>query len=109
MPEFLVNNSASLVASSATVNAKNRAAEHKNQAGEIFPLSPIQSMFCDVAPDIQTRFNQSFFVSLEQDYDVFEWEQALVQIVDHHSMLHMRLKSRYGQIMVIFSNIRRLI
>jgi amino acid adenylation domain-containing protein len=98
MPEFLVNNSASLVASSATVSPAGRAAERKNQTGEIFPLSPIQSMFCDMAPNIHSRFNQSFFVGVEQDYNVPEWEQALLQIVDRHPMLRMRLESRYAQI-----------
>ncbi|KAL4894422.1 nonribosomal peptide synthase [Aspergillus ambiguus] len=98
MPKFLVNNTVSLVASSASITSKTQIESHMEEEGKPFPLSPIQSMFCEMVPSTSSRFNQSFFVRLEREYSISQWEKALEQIVDHHSMLRMRLISRKEQV-----------
>ncbi|KAF2500063.1 amino acid adenylation [Lophium mytilinum] len=60
-----------------------------------FDLSPMQRMYFDIAPaeiddSRQTRFNQSFYLKIEQPVSESDLAKALELIVAQHSMLRAR-------------------
>ncbi|KAH4211125.1 hypothetical protein HBI25_065040 [Parastagonospora nodorum] len=60
-----------------------------------FELSPVQRMYFDIAPTEiddarQTRFNQSFFLRIQQPVSQLNVAKALQAVVTQHSMLRVR-------------------
>ncbi|KAK5624976.1 hypothetical protein RRF57_000692 [Xylaria bambusicola] len=57
-----------------------------------FPLTPIQQMFFDAAPDGVNHFNQSFFLRVNSSINSISLYTAFRQLVSRHHMLRVRFR-----------------
>jgi amino acid adenylation domain-containing protein/non-ribosomal peptide synthase protein (TIGR01720 family) len=58
----------------------------------LFPLSPAQRMFFDLASDPKQQFNQSFTLRLKTSVSPVALEAALRSVIQRHSMLRSRFQ-----------------
>jgi non-ribosomal peptide synthase protein (TIGR01720 family) len=58
----------------------------------LFPLSPAQRMFFEMASDPQQQFNQSFTLRLKTSVSPVALETALQAVIQRHSMLRSRFQ-----------------
>lgn len=66
-----------------------------------FELSPVQRMYFDIIPaeiddSRQTRFNQSFFLTVQRPVSAVNVAKALEAVVTQHSMLRVRFSQKDG-------------
>ncbi|KAL3473809.1 acetyl-CoA synthetase-like protein [Aspergillus californicus] len=67
--------------------------EVQEEVGRTFPLTPIQQLFFEAAPEGYNHYNQSFFLRLTRLVSVENLKHAVEQIINHHSMLRVRFAS----------------
>jgi amino acid adenylation domain-containing protein/non-ribosomal peptide synthase protein (TIGR01720 family) len=88
---------------SLCVKSANETAYSTTEVFDVpFDLSPVQRMYFDIAPteiddSRQTRFNQSFFLKVQQPITAPSVAQALEAVVTQHSMLRVRFVEDGGK------------
>ena len=60
--------------------------------------SPVQELYLNLGEDVMdAKFNQSFFIRLGREKEIFEIASAVDTLVRHHSMLRARFVNQDGQ------------
>lgn len=69
-----------------------QAVKHEEKSGELFNLSPIQSLFMQTTDEFQgkARFNQSMTVRLTKRTKPDTVKNAIKAVIDRHSMFRAR-------------------